>query len=66
MARLLIKKLRDQIQNAQNRRSGEKSNHIYKTYKNTAMPHGRHIYAIVSDMAKATMCAYIQSDNALP
>ena len=38
-----IKKLKDQIQNAQNRRSGEKAHHIYETYKNTVMPHGRHI-----------------------
>ena len=30
------------------------------------MPHKRHIYAKASDMAKATMCAYPQSDNALP
>ena len=30
------------------------------------MPHGRHIYAKSSDIAKATMCAYPQSDNALP
>ena len=27
--------------------------------------HGRHIYAKASDMAKATMCTYPQSDNAL-
>ena len=30
------------------------------------MPHGFHIYAKASDMAKATMCAYPKSDNALP
>ena len=30
------------------------------------MPHGRHIYAKASEMANATMCAYPQSDNALP
>ena len=30
------------------------------------MPHGRHIYAKAYDMAKETMCAYKQSDNALP
>ena len=29
------------------------------------MSHGRHIYAEASDMAKATMCAYPQSDHAL-
>ena len=30
------------------------------------MPHGRHIYAKAYDMAKETMCAYSQSDHALP
>ena len=30
------------------------------------MPHGRHIYAKAYDMAKATMCAYPQSDHSLP
>ena len=30
------------------------------------MPHGRHIYTKASDMSKATMCAYPQSDHALP
>ena len=30
------------------------------------MPHERHIYAKVSDMANATMWAYPHSDNALP
>ena len=30
------------------------------------MPHRRHIYAKVSDMAKATKCEYPQSDHALP
>ena len=46
--------------------SGEKSHHIYETYKNEVMPHGRHIYAKGSDMAQATMCAYPQSDHVLP
>ena len=39
---------------------------IYETYKNTVMPHGRHIYAKSYDMEKETMCAYSQSDHALP
>ena len=60
------KKLKDLIQNAQNRRSGEKTNHIYETYKNTVMPNGRHIYAKAYDMAKAKMCANSHSDHALP
>ena len=40
-----LEKLKYQIQNPQNRRSGEKEHHIYETYKNTVMPHVRHIYA---------------------
>ena len=44
--------------------SGEKANRIYKTYKNTVMPHERHIYAKVSDMEKATTCEFPQSDHA--
>ena len=58
--------IKDLIQNAQNRRSRGKANRIYETYKNTVMPHGRHIYAKAYEMAKATMCAYSQSDNELP
>ena len=30
------------------------------------MPHGRHIYAKAYDMTKEAMCAYPQSDHALP
>ena len=50
------KKLKDITQNAQNRRSGEKENQIYETYRNTVMPHGHHIYAKAYDMEKSTMC----------
>ena len=52
-----LEKLKDLIQNAQNRRSGGKVNCIYETYKNTFMPHRRHINAKSYDMAKAKMCA---------
>ena len=61
-----LEKIKDKIQNDQSRRSGEKSHHIYETYKNTVMPHVRHIYAKASDMAKATICTYTQSDHTLP
>ena len=54
-----------QIQNAQNRRLGEKSHHIYEIYKSTVMPHRRHIYAKASDIAQAKMCTYPQSDHSL-
>ena len=30
------------------------------------MPHGRHIYVKASDMAKAIICTYPQSDHVLP
>ena len=45
---------------------GEKVHQIYKPYKNTWMPHCRHIYAKTSDMEKATVCTYPQSDHTLP
>ena len=65
MAILLQKKLKDQSQNSQNIRSGEKENCIYEKYKNTVMSHVRHIHAKAYDMAKARMCAYSQSDHEL-
>ena len=61
-----LKKLKDQSQNAQSIRSGEKAYHIYKTHKNKVMPHECHIYAKSSDMENATMCTYPHSDHALP
>ena len=61
-----LKKLKDKSLNDQNKRTGEKLNRIYETYKNTVVPHGRHIYSKASDMEKAAMCTYTQSDYALP
>ena len=61
----IFKKLKYQIQNSQNRRSGGKSNRIYETYKNMVMLHGRHIYVKAYDMEKATMCAYPHSYHSL-
>ena len=61
-----LKKLKDQIQNAQSRRSSEKVHRIYKTYNNTVMPHVRHIYNKASGMSQDTMCAYPRSDHAIP
>ena len=60
-----LKKLKDKIQNSQIIRSGENSHHIYETYKNTVMPHGSHICAKASDMEKATMYTYPQSDHTI-
>ena len=51
-------KLKDKSQNDQIRRSSEKTDHISETYKNTMMPHGRHIYAKSSDTAKSSICTY--------
>ena len=59
-------KLKDQSQNAQIRRSGEKATHAYETHKNTVMPHESHIYTKSSGMAQATVCTYPESDHALP
>ena len=61
-----LKKLKYKSQNSQSRSSSEKSHHIYETYKNTVMPHGRDIYAKASDMSKAKMYTYPQSDHAIP
>ena len=60
-----LKKIKDQNQDSQNRRSGKKSHHIYETYNNIVMPHGQHIYAKATDTEQATMCAYPYSDHAL-
>ena len=40
-----LKKLKDKSQNAQSRRSGEKTHHMYTIYKNTVILHERYIYA---------------------
>ena len=44
---------------------GKNQIRIYEKYKNTVIPHRRHIYANASGTKKATMCAYPQSDHAL-
>ena len=44
---------------------GKKQIRIYETYKNTVMPHRRHIYPKEYDMSKATMCVNSQYDHAL-
>ena len=38
-----FEKLKDQSCNAQNRRYGEMANHLFDTYKNTVMPHRKHM-----------------------
>ena len=39
--------------------------HIFETYKNNMMPHGRHIHQTEFDMAMATMCTYPLTQHAL-
>ena len=53
-----LKKLKDKGQNSRSIRYGEKSHHIYTTYKNTMTPHGSHIYSKESDMVNDKMCTY--------
>ena len=61
-----LRKLNNLSKNAQNRRSGEKSDHLFETYINSVIPHGRHIYVTEVDMAMATMCAYPPYQYSLP
>ena len=44
--------------NAQNIRSSEMENSLFGTYKNSIMPHVKHVFQTASDMVMATMCAY--------
>ena len=41
-------------------------NFLFDTYKNSVIPHGRHIYATASDMSMATICAYRPYQHSLP
>ena len=41
-------------------------NHIFDTYKNYVMPHGKNMLKIESDMNMATMRAYPSSKYTLP
>ena len=53
-----VKKIKDQRQNAQNRRSGEMSNGPFEIYKISMIQQRRNIYQTSSDMTMSTMCAY--------
>ena len=48
--------LKDHSCNAQNRRSGEMSNHLINKYKNTVIPHGEHVFETATETEMATMC----------
>ena len=47
---LRLKHLKDRSHNAQYRRSGEISSHIFETYKNSVRPHDCNIYNTAADM----------------
>ena len=61
MAWALFEKLKYKSFNAQIRRSVKMVNHIFDTYKNYFMPHGKNIFKTEYDMDMAKMCAYPSS-----
>ena len=61
----VFEKLKDKSCNSQNRRSGEMTNSLFETYKNSVMKHGKNIFQIESDIEMATMCEYPPSKYAL-
>ena len=61
-----LEKLKDQIHNAQNRISGEMSNLILDTYKNSVMSLERHIHQTEYIMDMAITFAYPPSQHVLP
>ena len=61
-----LRELKNLSKNAQNRRSGEKSNRLFETYKNSVMPHGCHIYETAADTTMAKICTYPPSQHAFP
>ena len=46
--------------------SGEISNQLFETYKNSVIPHGNHMSKIASDMAVEIFYEYPSSKYALP
>ena len=46
-----LKNLKDRSHDAQNRGFGEKSRHIFETYKNDVKPHGCNVYNTAADMS---------------
>ena len=61
-----LKKVKDQSQNSQNRRSSGMSYRLFETYINSVMTHVCHSYQTASDMSMATMFAYSPSQHAFP
>ena len=44
------KKLKDQVYNTQKRRYGKMDFYLFEKYKNTVIPHDKHMFQIASDM----------------
>ena len=61
-----LKHLKDRIQNAQNRRSGELSSRLFETYKNAVRPHVCHIYNSAADMATEKMFPCTSQHHGIP
>ena len=55
MSLVLFEKLKDKSCNKQNRKSGEMANRVFEKYKNSTMPHGKHIFKTAYDMAMSKM-----------
>ena len=63
---IIFEKLKYQSCNTQNIRSVRISNHLFETYKNYFMTHGKHMFQTASDTAMAKMRAYPSSNYPLP
>ena len=61
-----LKNLNNPSKNPQKRRSIEKDNHLFDTYKNSAMPNGHHVYQKAYAMDMDTMCAYPPYQHEFP
>ena len=59
-------KIKDHSCNAQNRRSGENPNHLFETYKNSVIPHGKNVFQTAPGMVMIKLCVYPSSNYALP
>ena len=42
------------------------SNNLFEAYKNTVLPHGKHMFQTASDMEMENICAYPSLKYALP
>ena len=63
---IIIRKIKHQIQNAQNRRSCEIASRIFEIYDDAMRPHCCNIHNTASDMAMVKMFHFTYEHNALP